>query len=122
MPASSAGNIPLPRSLRANRNPHPGIADAPRPKRTKEEVQAEKAAKASKIASRETSRSDTIEETAILEVKMRQDHELRLKTASNPPLTTLTKQSRPKAAPAVNAEMGNGFSDFFGFFQDNKLT
>lgn len=82
----------------------------PRPKRLPQEVQAEKIAKEAKLASRETSRMSTIENTALLEEKMRREHEEKLSTANNPPRTQRTKVLRPKAS---DPEMNNESKHFF---------
>ena len=106
----SAPAMSMPRSLRANRNPHPGIADAPRPKRSTEEVQTEKNAKEEAAKQKEYSRQQSILKTAELEAHMRREHKEKLVNASNPPKPALEKVLRPRKIsdppPAVD---GNEF-------------
>lgn len=93
----SSTGIALPRSLRPNRNIHPGAADKPCAKQTTQEVQAEKDAREAALASTEASRAKTIAATAALEEKMRQEQEEKLQNASNPPLTSTRKVLRPRS-------------------------
>lgn len=92
----TAPTMSMPRSLRANRNPHPGIADAPRPKRSTEEVQTEKDAKTTAAKEKENNHQQGILKTAEVEAKMRREHKEKLKNASNPPKPVLEKVLRPR--------------------------
>ncbi|KAF8953423.1 hypothetical protein BDZ97DRAFT_2065642 [Flammula alnicola] len=99
-PTSAPPSMSLPRTLRVNRNPHPGLPAAPRPKRTTEEVQKEKAIKMLTAKEKAQAREQDILRTAELEDKMRREHEEKLKNANNPPASTLKKILRPRKEPA----------------------
>ena len=109
MPPSKAGDsaITLPRSLRANRDSHPGLPDKPKPKRATLEVQAEKAAKQKAQLEKEATRGADIVQTALLEKKTRQEYEERMTNAHHPPENPKQKVLRPrKEAQAVNKVPG----------------
>jgi hypothetical protein len=101
MPASTAGNpaITLPRSLRLNRNSHPGVPDKPKPKRSTLEVQAEKTAKEKARLEKEEKRSEDIAKTALLEEKTRQEYEEKMMNAHHPPENLQQKVLRPRKEP-----------------------
>jgi hypothetical protein len=105
MPASTVGNpaITLPRSLRVNRDSHPGVPDKPKPKRSTQEVQAEKAAKQKAQLEKKEKRGADIVKTALLEEKTRQEYEEKMTNAHHPPENLQEKVLRPRKEPqAVN--------------------
>jgi hypothetical protein len=109
MPPSKASDpaITLPRSLRLNRNSHPGLPDKPKPKRSTLEVQTEKAAKQKAQLEKEETRGADIVQTALLEKKIRQEYEERMMNAHNPPENLQQKVLRPrKEVQAVNEVPG----------------
>lgn len=97
MPPKSA--LPLPRTLqvtlRANRDPHPGVTEKDRkPRRTSEQVAAEKEQKLQEKNSKAQKKEDAIKNAAHLEDAMDKDDKLRLLQANHPPPNTQKKTAR----------------------------
>jgi hypothetical protein len=103
MPPKTVGNpaIPLPRSLRLNRDSHPGLPDKPKPKRPTHEVQAEKSAKQKAQLEKEEKRGADIVQTALLEKKTRQEYEEKMTNAHHPPENPQKKVLRPRKEPQL---------------------
>ncbi len=80
---------------------HPGQPDVPRPKRSTQEVQAERAEKVRLQAEREQLRIKTIKATAALETRMGTQMKEKLTTAHHPPRTTLEKAKRAHSKAQV---------------------
>ena len=95
---------PLPRmSLRlreSDTQKHPGLPDMPRPRRSTQEVQAEKAEKVALREEKGRLRSETIRATAELETCMEAQLKQKLTTAHQPPPSSQKKVRRmPKRVP-----------------------
>jgi hypothetical protein len=92
-------DIPLPRILHEARQEHPGLPDKPRTKKTSAEVQAEKAAKEQAALEKDKSRGEDVAQTALLEKKMRQEYEEKVKNANHPPANSQKKVLRTRKMP-----------------------
>jgi hypothetical protein len=112
MPSKSAqksASIPLPPSLRARTTEsqkHPGAPDKARPRRSTQEVQAEKAAKEKAILDEQKKREDAIAETARIEKELDEQHQEKLRNANHPPPTAQKKVVHPRAAKTASAMQG----------------
>ena len=112
MPSKSAqksASIPLPPSLRARTTEsqkHPGAPDKARPRRSTQEVQAEKAAKEKAILDEQKKREDAIADTARIEKELDEQHQQKLRNANHPPPTAQKKVVRPRAAKTASAMQG----------------
>lgn len=74
---------------------HPGRPDQPRPKRSTQEVQAEKAQKVAVQVEREALRAQNIQEVAEVESQMEVQLQEKLASAHHPPPTGKKKVTRP---------------------------
>ncbi|PPQ99086.1 hypothetical protein CVT26_014390 [Gymnopilus dilepis] len=85
-------------TLRASRNPHPGLPDAPRPKRSSEVVAAERTDKAMKKEQSKERRSNALAKAAAIEDKMvEEDQALAASNGISPPgLPERQRKTRPK--------------------------
>jgi hypothetical protein len=97
MPPKSA--LPLPRTLqvtlRANRDPHPGVTEKDKkPRRTSEQVAAEKEQKLQEKISKAQKKEEAIKNAAHLENVMDKEDKLRLLQANHPPPNTQKKAAR----------------------------
>jgi hypothetical protein len=97
-----SSHVPLPFTLRPNRNAHPGIIDKPQARRPTEDVQAEQAAKEQERLTKVQSRKKTIVETAQVESDVRQAHEDGLKHCHNPPLVAIDRVLRTRPLSESN--------------------
>src|ERR1700744_1685115 len=80
---------------------HPGKPDQPRPRRSTQEVQAEKTKKARVLADKERLRSETIQATAELENHMEAQLKEKLSKAHHPPSSTQKKVTRATAKKSL---------------------
>jgi hypothetical protein len=100
-----SSKTPLPgRALRARDKEsqrHPGKPDQPRPRRSTQEVQAEKAEKARVLAEKECMCSETIQATAKLEKHMEAQLKEKLSTAHHPPPSTQKRVLRATAKKSL---------------------
>ena len=88
---------------------HPGKPDQPCPKRSTQEVQAEKAEKVSRQVETEALRAQNIQAAAEVESQMEVQRQEQLASAHHPPPTTKKKVTRPRTkapGPAAAAEKG----------------
>ena len=88
-------SLPLPFTLRPNREAHPGIPDMPRARRSTEQTQAQRTEKEKELVAREQGRKNTIAKTAQVEADIRQSHEEKLKHKHNPPPVAMGRVTRP---------------------------
>ncbi|PPQ83696.1 hypothetical protein CVT26_005950 [Gymnopilus dilepis] len=87
-----------PSALRASRNPHPGLPDAPRPKRSSEVVAAERTDKANKKEQAKQRRNDALAKAAAVEDQMAQADQALASSKGVPPagLPERHRKARPK--------------------------
>jgi hypothetical protein len=88
---------------------HPGRPDQPRPKRSTQEVQAEKAQKVSIQVEREALRVQNIQEAAIVESQLEAQEQEKLASAHHPPPTRKKKVTCPRTkaqGPAATTAEG----------------
>jgi hypothetical protein len=95
--------LALPRTLqvnlRSNRDPHPGITDKDKkPRRTSEQVAAEKEQKLQEKLSKARKKEDAIKNAAHLEDAMDKQDKLRLLEANHPP-PNMQKKAAPSQRP-----------------------
>ncbi|KAI9453315.1 hypothetical protein BJY52DRAFT_1225666 [Lactarius psammicola] len=103
-----SSQLPLPFTLRPNRNAHPGFIDKPQARRSTENVQAERAAKEKEKLAKVQSRQKTIEKTAQVESGIRQAHEQKIRHRHNPPPVVINRVLRTR--PLSGSNNGNATS------------
>ncbi|KAF5342779.1 hypothetical protein D9758_017124 [Tetrapyrgos nigripes] len=91
-------------ALQGTRDPHPAKPDMPAPRRSSDEVNTEKLAKATDKAARVTARNNAITRTAELEDRMLQEDKDAEKNANHPPKSTMKKKANPKPATDTAVE------------------
>ena len=100
------------RSRNKDSQKHPGRPDQPRPKRSTQEVQAEKAQKVAVQAEREALRAQNIQDVAEVESLMEDQLQEKLALAHHPPPNGKKKVTRPSTkAQGPTADTAKGKSN-----------